>query len=169
MSETNGASNGNGKHPKPSGNGQNGRLVRAREESLICRLLDEKDAISLSIDALIDSLYAMRSYGTPDGPITEPDYATRVKAAQALLSYAVGEPIKRSQVLHGEIPKTPIEPSELKKLIDAKLSTRINSDNVTTAELVAAKKALSESEEAMPSKLTPVERENEIKRILGVE
>lgn len=169
MSKTNGSANGNGKHPESPEPLKNGSLARAREESLICRLLDEKRAVELSIDALIDALGAMRSYGTPDGAITEEDYATRVKAAQALLSYAVGEPIKRSQVLHGEIPKTPLEPSELKKLIDAKLSARINSDNVTTAELVAAKKALVETEDEAPSKLTPLEREAEVKRILGVE
>jgi len=51
-----------------------------------------------------------------------------------------------------------------------KLATRIEMPDVSVAELVAARKALAEQEaDAPPPKLTGAEKEEEIRRILGIE
>jgi len=134
-------------------------------------LLDEKDVVPQSIAALIEGLQACRTYPTPDGPCTEPDHATRIKAAQALLAYAVGEPVKRQQILSAALPVTPPSQAELTETIDRKIAALLGEKAVTLQSLVAARKAMSGAsakESAGREKLTEEEIVAKAREIHGI-
>ena len=136
------------------------------------RLMAEKGSVSKALDCLHRNLDAKRShFDTASGTwIEENDSAAQVASAKALLSWGIGEPVKRQQILSGKIPTTPPTADALRDTITAKLAARIEMPDVSVAELVAARKALAEQEADAPApKLTEQERENEVRRILGIE
>ena len=136
------------------------------------RLMAEKGSVEKALDALHANLSAKRSrYDAAKGEwIVEDDGPTQVASAKALLAWGIGEPVKRQQILSGKIPTTPPTAAELRETIRAKLAARIDQPDVSVAELVAARKALEEQEAETPkAKKTEAEREEEVRRILGVE
>lgn len=141
-----------------------------RDASPIIELLLERDANVKVVDGLMEGLSAMRSFATGEGGSqTEPDYATRLKTQQTILAQLYGEPPKRTLVLHGEMPKNAPSREEMRDTIDKALAAIISNPHATTSELLAVKKTLAESEAATPSKLTPEEKDSEVRRILGIE
>jgi hypothetical protein len=135
-------------------------------------LMVKKGSVEKALDALHRNLDAKRShFDTASGTwIEENDSAAQVASAKALLSWGIGEPVKRQQILSGKIPTTPPTPAELRETITAKIAAQLERPDVSVAELVAARKALAEQEADAPApKLTEAEREAEVRRILGIE
>ena len=134
--------------------------------------MEEKGSVAAALDALHRNLTALRSrYDAAKGEwIVEDDGPTQVASAKALLAWGIGEPVKRQQILSGKIPTTPPTAEALRETIRSKLAARIDQPDVSVAELVAARKALEEQEAETPkAKKTEAEREEEVRRILGVE
>jgi len=136
------------------------------------RLMEEKGSVGKALDCLHRNLDAKRSHfdAGKNEWVLEDDAPSQVASAKALLSWGIGEPVKRQQILSGKIPTTPPTAQTLRDTIYAKLAARIEMPDVSVAELVAARKALAEQEADAPSpKLTGAEKEEEIRRILGIE
>lgn len=129
---------------------------RAKLASLACTparvetmtdLLMAKDALNLTVCGLIEGLQAYRSFATgAGGSQTEPDYATRLKTQQLILEHLVGCPPKRTQVIHGVMPASPMNREQFRDTISQKLSALISRPDVTVSELLAAQRGLEEDE-----------------------
>ena len=136
------------------------------------RLMAEKGSVEKALDCLHRNLDAKKShFDTASGTwIEEDDAAAQVASAKALLSWGIGEPVKRQQILSGKIPTRPPTPAELRETINAKIAAQLERPDVSVAELVAARKALAEQEaDAPPAKMTPAEHDAHIAQILGIE
>lgn len=144
--------------------------AHARVEDTLNDLLSEKKLLELAVEGLLEGLQAYRSFAVGEGQSqTEPDFATRLKTQQVILSYRVGEPVKRQQILTGKMPEHDVDVTELRQTIAKKLAARVNSPDVTVAELVAAGKSLAEADKDAP--LTPMseaEAVTEARRIHGM-
>jgi hypothetical protein len=139
--------------------------------AIFARLMQERGSVGKALDCLHRNLDAKRShYDSATGQwVQEDDAASQVSSAKALLSYAVGEPIKRQQILSGKMPTTPPTPAELRETINAKIAAQIERPDVSVAELVAARKALAEQEADAPKpRLSEEEKEAEVRRVLGI-
>jgi hypothetical protein len=74
---------------------------RARDPLDIVKLIQDRDGMTKSVDALIACLHAKRTYYDVYSKemVVEEDYATIVTAAKALIANEIGDPIKRQQIL----------------------------------------------------------------------
>jgi hypothetical protein len=72
----------------PAAGGGIGKMVAAS-------LLGRPDFVEELAQTALGGLRAVRSIGTRDGPITEPDYRVRVQTFFGLLAHMEGEPVKR--------------------------------------------------------------------------
>jgi hypothetical protein len=102
-------------------------------------ILDREQAVSKSVAALLRGLTAKRSFCSNGQVVREDDSATQIKSATAILSWAVGPPVQRQQVLVGKLPKTP---EELREMLSQKLAVAITNPAASLSGLVQAKKAL---------------------------
>jgi hypothetical protein len=84
------------------------RARKGESDIAIESLLAGYGARGKAVATLIECLNAERTYYDmyAKAMVCEPDYATRRAAACALLAYDVGEPIKRQQILTGQIETT---------------------------------------------------------------
>ncbi len=128
--------------------------------------------MELAIEELHGSLKATKTYfDTPSASwMTAPDYASRIKAVEIALNFAVGSPVKRQQILSGKMPDAPLDREQLRDAIDRRIAAKLGQSDLSANELLQLKKALAEAEQAEPRpKLTEKERELEIRQILGIE
>ena len=135
----------------------------------LCNLLRRHGAVGKAVARLLANLDAKSCYfDRASGEMVRvDDGATQVKAALGLLAYAVGEPLKRQQILTGQMPTTPPTREEMRAAIDRKLVAQISRDDVTVNELVAAGKSLAESGSTLPStQRTDEEQAEAMARIL---
>ena len=135
----------------------------------LANLLCRHGAVGKAVSRLIANLDAKSCYfdRASGEMVTVDDGATQVKAAMGLLAYAVGEPLKRQQILTGQMPATPPTREEMRTAIDRKLAAQVSRDDVTVSELVAAGKALAESGSTLPStRLTDEEQAERMARVL---
>lgn len=139
----------------------------------IMKLLAEHNAVPLAVECLVKLLNSTVEHYDPGKEmiVLEVDGPTRVKAAQILLGYGIGEPVKRQQILTGKMPEGPVSKEQMKDVVDRKLWERINRPDVTTAELVAARRSLAEAEKADATNAGPLTEEQaltEARRIHGM-
>lgn len=161
------------KKPDDSGSVKPDRLARACAPNFneLAKLLEDGKAVEKAVATLIELLKS--TIWHYDASLKEweleVDGGTRVKAAQLLLAYSVGEPVKRQQILTGTIPDKPVDGNELRETINRKIAARVNAPDVTVAELVAAGKSLAEAEKDAPmTPLTEAEATEEARRIHGM-
>jgi hypothetical protein len=137
----------------------------------LAKLLNEHNAMQLAVETLIDMLGATVEVFDKAQKmfVVEVDGATRTKAAQLLLAYSVGEPVKRQQILSGKLPQGPVTKEGMREIIDRKLWERLNRPDVTTAELVAAQRSIVEDEKKVgQTPLTEEQAVAEARRIHGM-
>lgn len=74
---------------------------RIAKKHVIDDLLQGGDARRRAIDCLLEGLEAERSFydAGSKSTLTEPDYKTRVTAAEILLAYTDGKPIERKEIV----------------------------------------------------------------------
>ena len=135
------------------------------------RLMEEKGSVSAALDALHRNLTALRSrYDAAKGEwIVEDDGPTQVASAKALLSWGIGEPVKRQQILSGKIPDAPLNREQLRDAIDRRIAAKLEQPDLSATELLSLKKALVEVEASEP--LTPLTEEQAVaaaRRIHGM-
>ncbi len=83
--------------------------LRPREDGQeIVEYIHAKGGMKAAVDTLFECLQAVRTYYDlySKSMVTEPDYATRLGAAKALIANEVGEPIKRQQILIHNVDST---------------------------------------------------------------
>jgi hypothetical protein len=69
-----------------------------KESHDLATLLEKGNFRAKALKALRDALAATRSFNQNGQTKTEPDYKTRVRAAEILLSYTDGKPIERQLI-----------------------------------------------------------------------
>jgi hypothetical protein len=135
------------------------------------RLLAKSGSVEKAVKCLHRNLNAKRSYfDTASGSWIEQDDApAQVASAKTLLSYAVGEPIKRQQILSGKMPDAPPNRAQLMDTIDRRIAGLLDRPDLSVAELLAARKALAEAEASEPlPALSEEEAVNRARKIHGL-
>lgn len=136
----------------------------------LARILEENGAVEKSVKTLTEMLDATMEFWSKKDEcmVLEVDGATRVKAAQILLAYSVGDPVKRQQILSGKLPVEPVDRTALRETIDKKIAAMVNRPDVTLQELLQACKALAESDKDSPmSPMTEAELVKKAREIHG--
>jgi len=133
--------------------------------------LRETKGVSRAIDTLLECLGATRTRWDTQKKewVSEPDTKARLAAAQLLLSYGVGNPVKRQEIVTTQAPPQAPEPSALIEAIDRKMAALLNRNDLTLPQLVAAKKQVEQSrkkKENIP--MTEEEYTNRARRIHGL-
>lgn len=116
---------------------ERGSRTREEQEDIVL-LIHQQDGRRRAVQTLLDCLEAERTYYDlySKSMVTEPDFSTRVVASKALIANDVGEPIKRQQILIGNVDSmeevesklssSPAMREQLKKLIaDAEAKAEI--------------------------------------------
>jgi len=103
--------------------------------------LRETKGVSRAIDTLLECLGATRNRWDTQKKewVSEPDTKARLAAAQFLLSYGVGNPVKRQEIVTTQATPQAPEPSALIEAIDRKMAALLNRNDLTLPPLVAAK------------------------------
>ena len=103
--------------------------------------LRETKGVSRAIDTLLECLGATRNRWDTQKKewVSEPDTKARLAAAQLLLSYGVGNPVKRQEIVATQATPEAPEPSALIEAIDRKMAALLNRNDLTLPPLVAAK------------------------------
>ena len=75
------------------------------EQDDICQYIKSHNGLHRAVDTLFDCLNAKRTFYDlfSKKMCVEPDYATRLGAARSLIANQIGEPIKRQQILVGQV------------------------------------------------------------------
>ena len=133
--------------------------------------LRDTNGVSRAIDTLLECLGATRNRWDTQKKewVSEPDTKARLAAAQLLLSYGVGNPVKRHEIVTTQAPPQAPEPSALIEAIDRKIAELLNRKDLTLPQLVAAKKLVEQSrkkKENVP--MTEEEWTNRARRIHGM-
>ena len=133
--------------------------------------LRETKGVSRAIDTLLECLGATRNRWDTQKKewVSEPDTKARLAAAQFLLSYGVGNPVKRQEIVTTQATPQAPEPSALIEAIDRKMAALLNRNDLTLPQLVAAKKQVEQSrkkKENIP--MTEEEYTNRARRIHGL-
>ena len=133
--------------------------------------LRETKGVSRAIDTLLECLGATRTRWDTHKKewVSEPDTKARLAAAQLLLSYGVGNPVKRQEIVTTQAPQAAPEPSALIEAIDRKMAALLNRNDLTLPQLVAAKKLVEQSrKKAKATPMTEEEYTNRARRIHGL-
>ena len=138
---------------------------------VVAEHLRETQGVSRAIDTLLECLGATRSRWDAQKKewVSEPDTKARLAAAQLLLSYGVGNPVKRQEIVTPQATPEAPEPSALIEAIDRKMAALLNRNDLTLPQLVAAKKLVEQSrkkKENVP--MTEEEWTNRARRIHGL-
>ena len=133
--------------------------------------LRETKGVSRAIDTLLECLGATRTRWDTQKKewVSEPDTKARLAAAQLLLSYGVGNPVKRQEIVATQATPEAPEPSALIEAIDRKIAALLNRSDLTLPQLVAAKKLVEQSrKKAKATPMTEEEYTNRARRIHGL-
>ena len=133
--------------------------------------LRETKGVARAIDTLLECLGATRTHWDTQKKewVSEPDTKARLAAAQLLLSYGVGNPVKRQEIVTTQAPQAAPEPSALIESIDRKIAELLNRKDLTLPQLVAAKKQVEQSrKKAKATPMTEEEYTNRARRIHGL-
>ena len=109
--------------------------------------LRETKGVSRALDTLLECLGATRNRWDTQKKewVSEPDSKTRLAAAQLLLSYGVGHPVKRQEIVTTQASAQAPEPSALIEAIDRKMAALLHRNDLTLPQLLAAKKLVEEA------------------------
>ena len=138
---------------------------------VVAEHLRETQGVSRAIDTLLECLGATRSRWDAQKKewVSEPDTKARLAAAQLLLSYGVGNPVKRQEIVTTQATPEAPEPSALIEAIDRKMAALLNRNDLTLPQLVAAKKQVEQSrKKAKATPMTEEEYTNRARRIHGL-
>jgi len=138
---------------------------------VVAEHLRETQGVSRAIDTLLECLGATRSRWDAQKKewVSEPDTKARLAAAQLLLSYGVGNPVKRQEIVTTQATPEAPEPSALIEAIDRKMAALLNRNDLTLPQLVAAKKQVEQSrKKAKATPMTEEEYTNRTRRIHGL-
>ena len=138
---------------------------------VVAEHLRETKGVSRAIDTLLECLGATRTRWDTHKKewVSEPDTKARLAAAQLLLSYGVGNPVKRQEIVTTQAPQAAPEPSALIEAIDRKIAELLNRKDLTLPQLVAAKKQVEQSrKKAKATPMTEEEYTNRARRIHGL-
>ena len=133
--------------------------------------LRETKGVARAIDTLLECLGATRNRWDTQKKewVSEPDTKNRLAAAQLLLSYGVGNPVKRQEIVTTQSPPRAPEPSALIEAIDRKIAELLNRKDLTLPQLVAAKKQVEQSRKKKENTpMTEEEWTNRARRIHGL-
>jgi len=133
--------------------------------------LHETKGVARAIDTLLECLGATRNRWDAQKKewVSEPDTKARLSAAQLLLSYGVGNPVKRQEIVTTQATPAAPEPSALIEAIDRKMAALLNRNDLTLPQLVAAKKLVEQSrKKAKATPMTEEEYTNRARRIHGL-
>ena len=133
--------------------------------------LRETKGVSRAIDTLLECLGATRNRWDTQKKewVSEPDTKARLAAAQLLLSYGVGNPVKRQEIVTTQATSEAPEPSVLIEAIDRKIAELLNRRDLTLPQLVAAKKQVEQSRKKKENTpMTEEEWTNRARRIHGL-
>jgi len=145
--------------------------TRKTPNEKLAQILEDNDAVTKAVQTLLEMLNSTVEHWSKadEMMVLEVDGQTRTKAAQTLLAYAVGDPVKRQQILSGKLPSEAVDRALLMENIDKKIAAMVNRPDVTVSELLQAKKSLVEAEKDAPlKKLSEAELVAEAKRIHGM-
>ena len=138
---------------------------------VVAEHLRETKGVSRAIDTLLECLGATRTRWDTQKKewVSEPDTKNRLAAAQLLLSYGVGNPVKRQEIITTQSPPQAPEPSALIEAIDRKMAELLNRKDLTLPQLVAAKKQVEQSrKKAKATPMTEEEYTDRARRIHGL-
>ena len=138
---------------------------------VVAEHLRETQGVSRAIDTLLECLGATRSRWDAQKKewVSEPDTKARLAAAQLLLSYGVGNPVKRQEIVTTQATPEAPEPSALIEAIDRKMAALLNRNDLTLPQLVAAKKQVEQSrKKAKATPMTEEEYTDRARRIHGL-
>ena len=138
---------------------------------VVAEHLRETKGVSRAIDTLLECLGATRTRWDTHKKewVSEPDTKARLAAAQLLLSYGVGNPVKRQEIITTQSPPQAPEPSALIEAIDRKMAELLNRKDLTLPQLVAAKKQVEQSRKKKENTpMTEEEWTNRARRIHGL-
>jgi len=133
--------------------------------------LRETKGVARAIDTLLECLGATRNRWDTQKKewVSEPDTKARLAAAQLLLSYGVGNPVKRQEIVTTQSPPRAPEPSALIEAIDRKIAELLNRKDLTLPQLVAAKKQVEQSRKKKENTpMTEEEYTDRARRIHGL-
>jgi len=138
---------------------------------VVAEHLRETKGVSRAIDTLLECLDATRTRWDTQKKewVSEPDTKARLAAAQLLLSYGAGNPVKRQEIITTQSPPQAPEPSALIEAIDRKMAELLNRKDLTLPQLVAAKKQVEQSRKKKENTpMTEEEWTNRARRIHGL-
>ena len=157
--------------PTPPCPAAQGQADESSKTDVVEAHLRETKGVARAIDTLLECLGATRNRWDTQKKewVSEPDSKTRLAAAQLLLSYGVGNPVKRQEIVATQATPEAPEPSALIEAIDRKMAALLNRNDLTLPQLVAAKKQVEQSrKKAKATPMTEEEYTNRTRRIHGL-